>query len=100
METFIYFVLVPFFLFWVAHLLVSGIRKIFEKPPISKEIKIPDGMRVDSEIHKEGGKYKGVLKITYIKTIKIINKPHPIEASTEEELNKKYQEIINKYIIQ
>lgn len=100
MEAFIYFVLIPFFFFWVVHIFAIGIRKIFEKPPISKEIKIPDGMRVDSEIKKEGGKYTGVVKITYTKTIKIVNKPHPIEADTEEELNKKYQEIINKYIIQ
>lgn len=99
MEAFIYLVLVPFFFFYVIYIIVNSIRKIFQKPPISKEIKIPDGMKIDSEIHKEGGKYKGVVKITYIKTIKIINKPHPIEASTEEELNQKYQEIINKYNI-
>jgi len=99
MEAFFYFIVLPLFFFLVLNFLIDLVKKFFQKTPISKEIVIPDGMRVDSEIHKEGGKYKGILKITYTQTIKIVNKPHPIEASTEEELNKKTQEIINKYII-
>jgi hypothetical protein len=99
MEAFLYLVVLPAFFFLILIFIFDTIKKFLQGTPLSKEIKIPDGMRVDSEVRKDGGKYKGVIRITFTQTIRIVNKPHPVEANTEDELNQKTQDIINKYII-
>ncbi|MCB1177993.1 MAG: hypothetical protein KDK36_10475 [Leptospiraceae bacterium] len=91
-------VALPLFLFLIINWFYETIRSLVSKHEV-KELKIPDGMKVEGNIRKEGGKFKGTVNITYTQTIRIINKPHPVEAATEEELQNKYQEIINKYII-
>lgn len=98
MDALIYMVVLPLFFFILVNWVYEFMKDLISKPQIG-ELKIPDGMKVEGNIKKEGGKFKGTVNITYTQTIKIINKPHPVEAATEEELQKKYQEIINKYII-
>lgn len=91
-------VILPLFFFILINWVYEFMKDLIGKPEV-KELVIPDGMKVEGNIRKEGGKFKGTVNITYTQTIKITNKPHPIEADNEEELQKKYQEIINKYVI-
>ncbi len=98
MDALIYMVILPLFFFILINWVYEFMKDLIGKPEV-KELVIPDGMKVEGNIRKEGRKFKGTVNITYTQTIKIINKPHPIEADTEEELKKKYQEIINKYVI-
>ncbi|MCB1143028.1 MAG: hypothetical protein KDK54_12350 [Leptospiraceae bacterium] len=86
-------IIFPVVLYILFSSLSNLIKSILYKPP-HDELKLPPGMKIMSDIKKSGNKYKGTVTIDY--TVKI-NKKFPVEAENDQDLIKKYNEIIAKY---
>jgi hypothetical protein len=93
MDALIAIIAIPFLMYFIFYYIVQFVKSIF-KEDITKELNTPPGMKLIKDIKKNGGKYSGYITIEYNPKIK---KSFPVEAKDEEELMKKYQEIINKF---
>ncbi len=83
-------------MYLVINWIIQTFKDLMTKPNMD-QIKIPNDMKISTNIRRKGFKgFKGTLEVNYTPKIKRV---HEIHASTEEEFERKVQEIIGKYKI-